>query len=173
MRQECFAGLYGKHARNDDFLAEVFLIASYFQLHCDRTENQVCQNTGLLALEEKANQQEDPFFKQSIMLIVDATDPEKVKTLFFLILFSHCFFPFTLFKEGNQLFLHKFRRFAGLYGKHARNDDFLAEVFLVASYFLLPAAFPCGRNGRTGGFRKTQLFGGRGRGRAPCRGVGD
>ena len=41
----------------------------------------VVRKEGLLALEEKANQQEDPFFKQSIMLIVDATDPEKVKTM--------------------------------------------------------------------------------------------
>ncbi len=43
--------------------------------------SQIARKNGLLALEEKANQQEDPFFKQSIMLIVDATDPEKVKTM--------------------------------------------------------------------------------------------
>lgn len=43
--------------------------------------SQIARKNGLLALEEKANQQEDPFFKQSIMLIVDATDPEKVKSM--------------------------------------------------------------------------------------------
>lgn len=34
---------------------------------------------GLLALEEPASQQEDPFFKQAIMLIVDANDPDRVR----------------------------------------------------------------------------------------------
>lgn len=42
---------------------------------------QVARKDGLLALEEKANQQQDPFFKQAIMLIVDANDPEKVRTI--------------------------------------------------------------------------------------------
>lgn len=42
---------------------------------------QVARKNGLLALEEMANKQTDPFFKQSIMLIVDATDPEKVKSM--------------------------------------------------------------------------------------------
>ncbi len=36
---------------------------------------------GLLALEEPAAQQEDPFFKQAIMLIVDANDPEHVRSI--------------------------------------------------------------------------------------------
>lgn len=40
---------------------------------------QVARKNGLLALEEKANQQSDPFFKQAIMLIVDANDPDKVR----------------------------------------------------------------------------------------------
>lgn len=40
---------------------------------------QVARKNGLLALEEKANQQADPFFKQAIMLIVDANDPDKVR----------------------------------------------------------------------------------------------
>lgn len=40
---------------------------------------QVARKNGLLALEEKANQQTDPFFKQAIMLIVDANDPDKVR----------------------------------------------------------------------------------------------
>lgn len=39
----------------------------------------VARKNGLLALEEKANQQQDPFFKQAIMLIVDANDPDKVR----------------------------------------------------------------------------------------------
>lgn len=40
---------------------------------------QVARKNGLLALEEKANQQSDPFFRQAIMLVVDANDPEKVR----------------------------------------------------------------------------------------------
>jgi len=36
---------------------------------------------GLLALEEPAAQQQDPFFKQAIMLIVDANDPEHVRNI--------------------------------------------------------------------------------------------
>ena len=35
---------------------------------------QIARKNGLLALEEKANEQTDPFFKQAIMLIVDAND---------------------------------------------------------------------------------------------------
>ena len=42
---------------------------------------QTARKNGLLALEEKANQQSDPFFKQAIMLIVDANDPEKVRAI--------------------------------------------------------------------------------------------
>ncbi len=42
---------------------------------------QVARKNGLLALEEKANQQTDPFFKQAIMLIVDANDPDKVRDI--------------------------------------------------------------------------------------------
>lgn len=41
----------------------------------------VARKNGLLALEEKANQQQDPFFKQAIMLIVDANDPDKVRSI--------------------------------------------------------------------------------------------
>lgn len=40
---------------------------------------QVARKNGLLALEEIANQQKDPFFRQAIMLIVDANDPDKVR----------------------------------------------------------------------------------------------
>lgn len=42
---------------------------------------QLARKNGLLALEEKANELEDPFFKQGIMLIVDATEPEEVRSL--------------------------------------------------------------------------------------------
>lgn len=42
---------------------------------------QVARKNGLLALEEKANQQEDPFFQQAIMLIVDANDADKVRAI--------------------------------------------------------------------------------------------
>lgn len=42
---------------------------------------QVARKNGLLALEEMANQQTDPFFKQAIMLIVDANDPDKVRSI--------------------------------------------------------------------------------------------
>ncbi len=39
----------------------------------------IARKDGLLALEEHANQEEDPFFKQAIMLIVDANDPDRVR----------------------------------------------------------------------------------------------
>lgn len=42
---------------------------------------QLARKNGLLALEEKANEQKDPFFKQAIMLIVDANDPDKVRSI--------------------------------------------------------------------------------------------
>lgn len=42
---------------------------------------QVARKNGLLALEEKANEQTDPFFKQAIMLIVDANDPDRVRSI--------------------------------------------------------------------------------------------
>lgn len=40
---------------------------------------QIARKNGLLALEKKANEQTDPFFKQAIMLIVDANDPDRVR----------------------------------------------------------------------------------------------
>ncbi len=40
---------------------------------------QDARKNGLLALEEKANALEDPFFKQGIMLVVDAMEAEKVR----------------------------------------------------------------------------------------------
>lgn len=42
---------------------------------------QVARKNGLLALEDRANEQKDPFFKQAIMLIVDANDPDKVRNI--------------------------------------------------------------------------------------------
>ena len=42
---------------------------------------QIARKDGLLSLEERANSQEDPFFKQAIMLIVDAYDADKVRNI--------------------------------------------------------------------------------------------
>ena len=42
---------------------------------------QVARKNGLLALEERGNQQEDPFFKQCIMLIVDNNDADQAKEI--------------------------------------------------------------------------------------------
>lgn len=42
---------------------------------------QIARKNGLLALEERANQLEDPFFKKSIMLIVDGNDADKVRDM--------------------------------------------------------------------------------------------
>ena len=42
---------------------------------------QIARKNGLLSLEEKANEQTDPFFKQAIMLIVDANDQDKVRAI--------------------------------------------------------------------------------------------
>jgi len=39
------------------------------------------RSKGLLALEDGANKCEDPFLKQAIMLIVDANDPDKVRSM--------------------------------------------------------------------------------------------
>ncbi len=42
---------------------------------------QVARKEGLLSLEERAAQQADPFFKQAIMLIVDAYDADKIRNI--------------------------------------------------------------------------------------------
>ena len=42
---------------------------------------QTARKNGLLALEEKANEQDDAFFRQGIMMIVDATEPEEVRSI--------------------------------------------------------------------------------------------
>lgn len=39
----------------------------------------IARQNGLLALEEKAEEIKDPFFKQSVLMIVDANDPDKVR----------------------------------------------------------------------------------------------
>ena len=41
----------------------------------------IARSQGLLALEESANKATDPFMKQSLMLIVDANEPEKVREM--------------------------------------------------------------------------------------------
>lgn len=42
---------------------------------------QTARKEGLLSLEEKAREMEDPFFRKSLLLIVDAMDEEKVRTM--------------------------------------------------------------------------------------------
>lgn len=42
---------------------------------------QTARKNGLLALEEQANQLEDPFYKRSIMLVIDAVEAETVKEI--------------------------------------------------------------------------------------------
>lgn len=42
---------------------------------------QTARKSGLLSLEEKAREQSNPFFKQAIMLIVDAYDQDKVRSI--------------------------------------------------------------------------------------------
>ncbi|CUX49285.1 motility protein A [Clostridium sp. C105KSO13] len=42
---------------------------------------QLARRNGLLALEDKANALEDPFFKQGILLVVDAMEADKVREL--------------------------------------------------------------------------------------------
>lgn len=42
---------------------------------------QAARKDGLLALEGLASDQKDPFFKQAIMLIVDANDPDRVRSI--------------------------------------------------------------------------------------------
>jgi chemotaxis protein MotA len=41
----------------------------------------IARKDGLLALEDKAEEIKDPFFKQAILMIVDANDPDKVRAL--------------------------------------------------------------------------------------------
>lgn len=41
--------------------------------------SKVARTSGLLALEERANNQEDEFFKEGLLLIVDAIDADKIK----------------------------------------------------------------------------------------------
>ena len=42
---------------------------------------QVARKEGLLSLEERARQQTDPFFRQAVMLVVDAYDADKVQNI--------------------------------------------------------------------------------------------
>lgn len=41
----------------------------------------LARQSGLLALEEKAEEIKDPFLKQSVLMIVDANDPDKVRSM--------------------------------------------------------------------------------------------
>ena len=41
----------------------------------------LARQSGLLALEEKAEEIKDPFLKQSVLMIVDASDPDKVREM--------------------------------------------------------------------------------------------
>ena len=41
----------------------------------------LARQSGLLALEEKAAEIKDPFLKQSVLMIVDANDPDKVRSM--------------------------------------------------------------------------------------------
>lgn len=41
----------------------------------------IARQSGLLALEEKADEIKEPFFKQAVLMIVDANDPDKVRYL--------------------------------------------------------------------------------------------
>ncbi len=41
----------------------------------------IARQDGLLALEDKAAEIKDPFFKQSVLMIVDANDPDKVRLI--------------------------------------------------------------------------------------------
>ncbi len=41
----------------------------------------IARKSGLLALEEKANAMEDPFFREGLMLIVDSTTPQQVSEI--------------------------------------------------------------------------------------------
>lgn len=42
---------------------------------------QIARKNGLLALEDKANELKDPFFRQSVLLIVDAMEAEKIRDM--------------------------------------------------------------------------------------------
>lgn len=42
---------------------------------------QIARKNGLLALEEKGNEQTNTFFKQAIMLVVDNNDPDRVRSI--------------------------------------------------------------------------------------------
>ena len=41
----------------------------------------IARKSGLLALEEKANEMKDPFFREGLMLIVDSTTPQQVEEI--------------------------------------------------------------------------------------------
>ena len=76
---------YPKLAKSFPKHIEIMLRAKAFNptIYVDQLTElaQIARKNGLLALEEKANAQDDPFFKQAIMLIVDANDPDRVRSI--------------------------------------------------------------------------------------------
>ena len=76
---------YPKLAKSFPKNIEIMLRAKAFNptIYVDQLTElaQIARKNGLLALEEKANEQDDPFFKQAIMLIVDANDPDRVRSI--------------------------------------------------------------------------------------------
>ena len=76
---------YPKLAKSFPKHIEIMLRAKAFNptIYVDQLTElaQIARKNGLLALEEKANEQDDPFFKQAIMLIVDANDPDRVRSI--------------------------------------------------------------------------------------------
>ena len=76
---------YPKLAKSFPKHIEIMLRAKAFNptIYVDQLTElaQIARKNGLLALEEKANVQDDPFFKQAIMLIVDANDPDRVRSI--------------------------------------------------------------------------------------------
>lgn len=61
------------------FLPKKYVPAKYIQEIVEYA--QIARTRGLLALEESANQCQDPFMKSALMLIVDANEPEKVRAM--------------------------------------------------------------------------------------------
>lgn len=76
---------YPKLARSIPKHIKIMLRAKTFEpsVYVDQLVElaQIARKNGLLALEEKANEQQDPFFKQAIMLIVDNNDPDRVRSV--------------------------------------------------------------------------------------------
>ena len=79
---------------------------------------QLARKNGLLALEEKANEVDDMFFKQGIMLIVDATEPEEVRGL----LENYLYMPDGMFKHTERIACNNCRKRA------SKNDRYTLRI---------------------------------------------